>query len=80
MRLLLIAGSLLTIMNLFYQCQSRNDALKEMNSLAIAPFFLPGEARFPLNNIFNKPADRTQEGILNIIVFQLQCLIIYRFD
>ena len=35
--------------------------LKEMHSLAIARFELPGEAGFPLNAMYTKPADTREE-------------------
>jgi len=34
-----------------------------MHSLAISRFFLPGEAQFPLNAMYSRPANRTEEGI-----------------
>ena len=45
------------------QCKSKNEGLKEMHSLAISRFFLPGEAQFPLNAMYSKPANRTEEGM-----------------
>jgi len=44
------------------QSKSKNEGLKEMHSLAISRFFLPGEAQFPLNAMYSKPANRQEEG------------------
>jgi len=38
------------------QCQSRIQAQKELSSLAISTFPIPGDADFPLNGMFVKPA------------------------
>jgi len=33
-----------------------------MHTLAISRFFLPGEAQFPLNAMYSRPANRQEEG------------------
>jgi len=38
------------------------EGLKEMHSLAISRFYLPGEALFPLNAMYSKPANKSEEG------------------
>jgi actin related protein 2/3 complex subunit 3 len=38
-----------------FQCQSRIQAQKELTSLAISSFPIPGDAEFPLNGMFTKP-------------------------
>jgi len=43
------------------RCHSKNQGLKEMHSLAIARFELPGEAGFPLNAMYTKPSDGKEE-------------------
>jgi len=36
-----------------------------MHTLAISRFYLPGEAQFPLNGMFTRPANRQEEGQYN---------------
>jgi len=35
-----------------------------MHSLAISRFYLPGEAQFPLNAMYSRPANKQEEGLL----------------
>ena len=51
--------------HLFSNRQSTNkvDAKKEMQTLAISNFDLPGDRGFPLNALYSKPADRSEAGI-----------------
>ncbi|XP_071959223.1 actin-related protein 2/3 complex subunit 3-like isoform X2 [Antedon mediterranea] len=42
---------------------SKNNALKEMQTLAIENFDLPGDARFPLNALYQKPARSDQDTL-----------------
>jgi len=44
------------------QCKSKGEGLKEMHTLAISRFYLPGEAQFPLNAMYSKPTNRQEEG------------------
>jgi actin related protein 2/3 complex subunit 3 len=53
---------LLDDLHVFLQCKSKNEGLKEMQSLAISRFFLPGEAQFPLNAMYSRPANKAEEG------------------
>ena len=45
-----------------FQCQSKNNGLKEMHTLAIQRFYLPGESSFPLNALYARPGNRQEEG------------------
>ena len=56
---------------ILFQCKSKAEGLKEMHSLAISRFHLPGEAQFPLNAMYSKPANKAEEGI-QILIFSLQ--------
>lgn len=47
-----------------------------MQSLAIARFSLPGEAQFPLNAMYTKPANRNEEGMMMVVLALLQIVII----
>ncbi|XP_030847588.1 actin-related protein 2/3 complex subunit 3-B [Strongylocentrotus purpuratus] len=54
------------------KCASRNEAQKEMTSLAIAKFSIPGEAGFPLNAIYLKPTNRAEEDQMRAYVQQIR--------
>jgi len=54
------------------RCHSKNQGLKEMHSLAIARFELPGEAGFPLNAMYTKPADSREEETMRSYLTQLR--------
>ena len=47
------------------QCTSKNAGQKEMYTLGISNFPIPGEPRFPLNAMFTKAANRGEEGMLH---------------
>ena len=44
------------------QSANKNAGSKDMHSLGITNFPIPGEAKFPLNAMFAKPKDRGEEG------------------
>ena len=44
------------------QCNSKSAGEKEMYSLGIAKFSVPGEPGFPLNAMYHKPANKNEEG------------------
>jgi len=54
------------------RCHSKNQGLKEMHSLAIARFELPGEAGFPLNAMYTKPSDGKEEETMRSYLTQLR--------
>ncbi|KAI0223254.1 Actin-related protein 2/3 complex subunit 3-A [Lamellibrachia satsuma] len=54
------------------RCQSKNQGLKEMNSLALQRFFLPGEAQFPLNAMYARPANRQEEDMMRSYLQQIR--------
>lgn len=41
---------------------SQNEAIKQLSTLAVDAFSLPGDAAFPLNNLYQTPANRTEAG------------------
>lgn len=41
---------------------SQNEAIKQLSTLAVDSFSLPGDAAFPLNNLYQVPANRTEAG------------------
>ena len=45
------------------QVSSKNNGLKEMHTLAINRFYIPGENGFPLNAMYAKPTNRQEEGM-----------------
>lgn len=52
--------------------QSKKNAVKEMQTLAISRFYLPGEAQFPLNTMYVKPASRQEEDTMRAYLTQLR--------
>lgn len=46
----------------FSQCSSKENAAKDMRSLAIENFSLPGEPGFPLNAMYHKPSGKLEAG------------------
>ncbi|XP_014672323.1 PREDICTED: actin-related protein 2/3 complex subunit 3-like isoform X2 [Priapulus caudatus] len=54
------------------KCGSKNQALKEMHTLALQRFDIPGEAGFPLNGIFARPADRNEEETMRLYILQIR--------
>ena len=45
-----------------WQCSSRIQGEKEMYTLGISNFPIPGERGFPLNAMYTKPANRAEDG------------------
>ena len=41
---------------------SKEEAKKEMATMAIINFDIPGDAKFPLNALYGKPQDRNEAG------------------
>lgn len=54
------------------KCASKNTGLKEMYSLALQRFELPGEAGFPLNAMYTKPSNRDEEETMRAYILQLR--------
>lgn len=54
------------------RCQSKEQGKKEMHSLAIQRFFLPGEAQFPLNAMYHRPRDRAEEDNMRAYLQQIR--------
>lgn len=46
----------------FFQCNSKGQGEKEMYTLGITNFPIPGEPGFPLNAIYAKPGNKQEEG------------------
>jgi len=49
-----------------------------MNSLALQRFYLPGEAQFPLNSMYARPANRMDEGesLSPVYVTQVSVMVV----
>jgi actin related protein 2/3 complex, subunit 3 len=41
---------------------SQNEAVKQLSTHAVDNFALPGDANFPLNQLFAAPRDRAESG------------------
>ena len=46
--------------------QNKTQALKDLDTLANSKFDMPGDAGFPLNAVYAKPANQKEAGILKI--------------
>lgn len=46
------------------KCTSKNQAQQDLYSLAISRFDIPGDAGFPLNSVYPKPASSNEAGKL----------------
>ena len=46
----------------FIKIGSKEEAKKEMATMAIINFDIPGDAKFPLNALYGKPQDRNEAG------------------
>ena len=47
------------------QCQSKEQGRKELQTLAVTAFDIPGDPKFPLNAMYQKPNSRQDSGKLN---------------
>jgi len=54
------------------RCQSKNQGLKEMHTLAISRFYIPGESAFPLNGMYSKPGTRQEEDTMRAYIQQIR--------
>ncbi|KAI8578967.1 hypothetical protein K450DRAFT_244352 [Umbelopsis ramanniana AG] len=51
---------------------SQGDAVKQLSTLAVTNFAIPGDATFPLNAMYSHPPDRGQADQLRIYIQQLR--------
>ncbi|XP_035691233.1 actin-related protein 2/3 complex subunit 3-like isoform X1 [Branchiostoma floridae] len=54
------------------KCTSKNNGQKEMHTLALGKWPIPGEAGFPLNALYGKPKDRQEEDSMQQYLLQLR--------
>ncbi|XP_018580247.1 actin-related protein 2/3 complex subunit 3 [Anoplophora glabripennis] len=54
------------------RCNNKNQALNEMKTLAISRFDIPGDAGFPLNSVYSKPANQSETELLKAYLTQLR--------
>ncbi|XP_067936052.1 actin-related protein 2/3 complex subunit 3-A-like [Watersipora subatra] len=54
------------------KCASKNQGLKEMHTLAVQQWPLPGESGFPLNAMYVKPKDKNEEETMRKFMLQLR--------
>lgn len=50
------------ILSFIFKIGSKEEARKEMATMAIINFDIPGDAKFPLNALYGKPQDRNEAG------------------
>lgn len=60
--LILFISQCLTIIAGARVPMSQNEALKQLSTTAVDQFNLPGDAGFPLNNLYQAPASRMEAG------------------
>ncbi|KPP69089.1 actin-related protein 2/3 complex subunit 3-like [Scleropages formosus] len=56
----------------YMQCSNRNQGEKEMYTLGITNFPIPGEPGFPLNAMYAKPVDKQEEETMRAYLQQLR--------
>lgn len=54
------------------KCMSKNDGQKEMFTLAINKFDIPGDATFPLNSVYSKPGSPTEADLMRQYLLQIR--------
>ncbi|XP_048752504.1 actin-related protein 2/3 complex subunit 3-like [Ostrea edulis] len=54
------------------KCSSKSAATKEMYTLGLLNFPIPGEPKFPLNAMFTKPASRAEEDTMRNYLLQIR--------
>ena len=67
----LISGDWNIILKFYFQCTSKVNGKKDLISLAIANFDIPGEPRFPLNAMYQKPSNKNEAGKITEIMIGL---------
>ncbi|XP_021370482.1 actin-related protein 2/3 complex subunit 3-like [Mizuhopecten yessoensis] len=56
----------------FQKCQSKNQGQKEMYTIGIYNYPIPGEKGFPLNAMFAKPSGRSEEDNMRAYLQQIR--------
>eukprot|EP01137_Pigoraptor_chileana_P028902 Opistho-2@1102 len=54
------------------KCNTKNEGLKAMNSLALENFAIPGDKNFPINSLYSSPTDRAQADTMRQYFLQLR--------
>ncbi|MBZ3887666.1 Actin-related protein 2/3 complex subunit 3 [Sciurus carolinensis] len=54
------------------KCNSKSQGEKEMYTLGITNFSIPGETGFPLNAIYTKPANKQEDEVMPVYLQQLR--------
>lgn len=60
--LILFISQCLTILSSSKVPMSQNEAIKQLSTTAVDQFNLPGDAGFPLNNLYQPPTNRMEAG------------------
>ncbi|UZJ51692.1 hypothetical protein CBS101457_001012 [Exobasidium rhododendri] len=68
--LILFISQCLTIINNSRVPMSQNEAIKQLSTTAVDQFHLPGDAGFPLNNLYQPPANRMEADQLRAYLTQ----------
>ena len=54
------------------KCRDKNEGMREMHTLAIQNFDIPGGPTFPLNAMYAKPRDRAEEDAMRLFIQQIR--------
>ncbi|XP_054166725.1 actin-related protein 2/3 complex subunit 3-like [Oppia nitens] len=54
------------------RCNNKNAAVQELTQLAISRFDIPGDPRFPLNGVFQKPKTADETELMRSYIQQLR--------
>ena len=54
--------SLLIVTLILIKSQNKNQALKDLDTLANSRFDIPGDAGFPLNSVYANPSNSKEAG------------------
>ncbi|KAH3886263.1 actin-related protein 2/3 complex subunit 3-A-like [Dreissena polymorpha] len=54
------------------RCNSKNEGQKEMYTLGIINYPIPGEPKFPLNAMFSKPSSKAEEDTMRAYLQQIR--------
>ncbi|CAG2177180.1 unnamed protein product [Oppiella nova] len=54
------------------RCNNKNAALQELAQLAISRFDIPGDPKFPLNSVFQKPKNGDEAELMRSYIQQLR--------
>ncbi|XP_063902012.1 actin-related protein 2/3 complex subunit 3-like [Zophobas morio] len=61
------------------KCNTANEAKKQLNSLALTNFSIPGDPSFPLNSLYSSPKNHSEAETLRQFFQQIRSEVVERF-